>query len=303
MSLRKELVSIIIPVYNRPLELKRAIQSVLNQTYQNFEILVVDDGSEEDLKLVCDSFNDKRILFFRNEKHINANVARNRGIQEAKGEYIAMLDSDDEFLPLHLERRLQKIKEWNCDGIFGSAVITLKDETRLVLSRQPLLGEQMIDYLLGSGSATTPSHFYKSECAKKVLWDELLYRHQDFDFTVRFAASYSFMSDYEPTVLINWQNSTGKLIDLDSCVYFISKHLDYIKPRIFNSYAMQQIEIAKKQKDEKILNFFKNELIKRVNHLSIVDWFTIYEPKNNVQKFSSLLMYFITLTKVLIAQK
>ncbi len=95
----RELISVIIPVYNRTTELIRAIESVLNQTEQNFEIVIVDDGSEEDVKQACDLFNDKRIRFFRNEEHKNANVVRNMGVSMAKGDYIAMLDADDEYLP------------------------------------------------------------------------------------------------------------------------------------------------------------------------------------------------------------
>jgi glycosyltransferase involved in cell wall biosynthesis len=139
------LVSVVIPTYNRSKELARAIKSVLNQTYQNFEILVVDDGSEENLRVVCDSFNDQRIRFLRNDTHTNANVARNRGIKEAQGEYIAMLDSDDEYLPHHLSRRVEKIKEWDCDGIFGSAYIDNGEEQTLKLSRPVNKGELMLN--------------------------------------------------------------------------------------------------------------------------------------------------------------
>lgn len=139
--------------------------------------MVVDDGSEEDLKVICDSFNDQRIKFLRNDTHTNANVARNRGIKEAQGEYIAMLDSDDEYLPHHLNRRIEKIKEWDCDGIFGSAYIDNGDEQTLKLSRPLKKGELMPNYLLSTGSAPTPTHFYKTAAAKSTLWDETLLRH------------------------------------------------------------------------------------------------------------------------------
>jgi glycosyltransferase involved in cell wall biosynthesis len=145
VQIKTPLVSVVIPTYNRSKELARAIKSVLNQTYQNFEILVVDDGSEENLRVVCDSFNDQRIRFLRNNTHTNANVARNRGIKEAQGEYIAMLDSDDEYLPHHLSRRVEKIKEWDCDGIFGSAYIDNGEEQTLKLSRPVNKGELMLN--------------------------------------------------------------------------------------------------------------------------------------------------------------
>src|SRR5690554_5671170 len=211
------LVSVVIPTYNRSKELARAIKSVLNQTYQNFEILVIDDGSEENLRVVCDSFNDQRIKFLRNDTHTNANVARNRGIKEAQGEYIAMLDSDDEYLPHHLSRRIEKMSEWGCDGIFGSAILRQNETEQLYLSRPRKDNEKMSDYLLGTGGATTPSHFYKRNSALDILWAESLNRHQDLDFSIRFAAKYRFISDYLPTVVINWEETQNpKIIDLTS---------------------------------------------------------------------------------------
>lgn len=230
------LISVVIPVYNRPDELKRAIQSVLLQTFQRFEIIVVDDGSTADIHSVCASFGDFRIRIFKNDKHTNANVARNRGIHEANGEYIAMLDSDDEFFPEHLERRLEKIKEWGCDGIFGSAFVEYGTHRDMALSRPLRAGERMINYLLSDGFAPTPSHFYRREAALAVLWDETMDRHQDFDFTIRFSERFSFLCDIEPTVLVNWKTGVKRNVKYDSCIRFIDCHKSEILPRIYNFY-------------------------------------------------------------------
>lgn len=238
VQIKTPLVSVVIPTYNRSKELARAIKSVLNQTYQDFEILVVDDGSEEDLRTVCDSFNDQRIKFIRNETHTNANVARNRGIKEAQGEYIAMLDSDDEYLPHHLNRRIEKIREWDCDGIFGSAILKIQTELRTLISRPLAKNEKIVNYIFGSGGATTPSHFYRRDAAKSILWDETLLRHQDFDFSIRFGNKFKFVSDYEPTVLINWNTESPKKVDLSSCLKFLYKHIKDADPRIIVRYVI-----------------------------------------------------------------
>lgn len=230
------LVSVVIPVYNRTSELERTIHSVLNQSWQNFEILVVDDGSDVDIKHLCDSLNDERIRFFRNNEHKNANVARNRGIREARGEYIAMLDSDDEFLPGHLERRLLKIREWNCDGIFGSAYFDYGTSRELILSRPRGSSELMINYLLSDGFAPTPSHFYRREAVLEILWDETMERHQDFDFTVRFSDKFLFLSDYEPTIVVDRRPQENRNYKYNSCIRFIEKHKDQIPGRIYSSY-------------------------------------------------------------------
>lgn len=93
------LVSIIVPVYNRKDLLPRTLASVINQTYKNLEIIVVDDGSSDDIKSVVDSFNDARIKYVRHTENKGLPSARNTGLKTASGDFIAFLDSDDEYLP------------------------------------------------------------------------------------------------------------------------------------------------------------------------------------------------------------
>jgi glycosyltransferase involved in cell wall biosynthesis len=296
------LVSVIIPCYNRSLELTRAIKSVLNQTYQNYEILIIDDGSEEDLKMVCDTFNDQRIKYFRNDIHTNANVARNRGLREAQGDFVAMLDSDDEYLPHHISRRVEKIKEWNCDGIFGSAILKTQTEQRTIISRPLAKNEKMVNYILGSGSATTPSHFYRRDAAIKVLWDESLLRHQDFDFTIRFSEKFKLISDYEPTVLIHWDVDTPKYIDLQSCLKFLYKNINEADPRIIVKYVLQQSVIAKRQNDNEANDEYEKILANNIRYITIDDWFTFTAPDSSLRKVSAAFEYFTHLFISLIAK-
>tara|TARA_B100001093_G_scaffold194977_1_gene187455 strand:- start:80 stop:826 length:747 start_codon:yes stop_codon:yes gene_type:complete len=103
--MKNTLVSVIIPFYNRPIKTIRAIKSVLNQTYQNFEIILVDDGSNESLQILKDFCNKKKIKIFT-KKNAGPASARNFGIRQAKGEYIAFLDSDDLWLPNKLKVQL-----------------------------------------------------------------------------------------------------------------------------------------------------------------------------------------------------
>lgn len=101
------LVSIIMPAYNSSKTLPDSIQSVLDQTFTDWELLVIDDCSPEPLKPIVDSFQDGRIQYIRLEKNSGVAQARNRGIQAARGRYIAFLDSDDLWLPEKLEKQLQ----------------------------------------------------------------------------------------------------------------------------------------------------------------------------------------------------
>src|SRR5688572_26839751 len=96
-------VSVVIPTHNRPLMLRRAIDSVLAQTYQDFEIIVVDDGLRERSDNVVKLFEDDRIRYISHEQEHGAPAARNTGIKNSNGELIAFLDDDDEWLPQKLE--------------------------------------------------------------------------------------------------------------------------------------------------------------------------------------------------------
>lgn len=113
MSTTNELVSIIMPSYNTARFIRESIQSVLDQTYQNWELLIVDDCSTDNTDEVVASIEDDRIKYFKNEKNSGAAVSRNRALREAKGKWIAFLDSDDLWLPEKLEKQIQFMSENN----------------------------------------------------------------------------------------------------------------------------------------------------------------------------------------------
>ncbi len=128
---QKPLVSVIIPTYNRAHLIGRSIQSVLNQTYLDFEIIVVDDGSTDNTEEVIKVFqeHDKRIRFIRHENNKGAAASRNTGITAAKGEYIAFQDSDDEWFPQKLEKTLNILEAHkNIDFIFSYGKIVKAKE-------------------------------------------------------------------------------------------------------------------------------------------------------------------------------
>lgn len=103
--------SIIIPSYNRAHLLKRAVDSLLNQTFQDFEIIIVDDASKDTTSEVVKSMNDSRIRYFRNETNQERCISRNKGIELSTGKYVCFLDSDDYHLPNHLQTIYEVIIE------------------------------------------------------------------------------------------------------------------------------------------------------------------------------------------------
>ena len=106
-----ELVSVITPSYNTARFLRETIGCVLSQTYENWEMLIVDDGSTDDTDDVVASFSDPRIRYFKNERNSGAAGSRNRALREARGKWIAFLDSDDLWTPDKLEKQIRFMEE------------------------------------------------------------------------------------------------------------------------------------------------------------------------------------------------
>jgi len=112
--------SIVIPCYNREARIAHAIESVLKQTFTDFEIVVVDDASKDKSISVVQSFDDPRIKLLKNSKNLERSVSRNKGIDVAAGKYICFLDSDDYHLEEHLEKLHQLIVSKNEKGFYFS---------------------------------------------------------------------------------------------------------------------------------------------------------------------------------------
>ena len=111
--MEKGLVSVIMPSWNTGNFIAESIQSVINQTYEKWELIIVDDCSTDNTDDVVGTFADKRIKYLKNEKNSGAALTRNRALREAKGEWIAFLDSDDLWKPKKLEHQLKFMKKHN----------------------------------------------------------------------------------------------------------------------------------------------------------------------------------------------
>ncbi len=118
----RNLVSIIVPVYNASKTIEKTIKSVLNQSYNNFEIIIIDDSSTDKTFEIIEKLgkNDRRILIYKNKDNLGVALTRNLGIAIAKGEFIAFLDSDDIWNPLKLQLQLENIKRYDIDLSYTS---------------------------------------------------------------------------------------------------------------------------------------------------------------------------------------
>ena len=218
-------VSVIIPTYNRAKLIGRAIQSVLNQSYRDFEIIVVDDGSTDNTEEVVKSFNDERIKYIRHRKNRGGSAARNTGIKVAKGEYIGFLDDDDEWLPEKLEKHVEKfqVSSKNVGVIYCGSNIVLESSRVSVKKFVPVLrGNLFLNFLENNCIIMGGSTFIvRKECFKRVgLFDEALPTQQDWEMLIRISRYYEF--DIIPDALVKYYIHTNthgaRFINVDAAI-------------------------------------------------------------------------------------
>jgi len=190
-------VSVILPTYNRARTLGRAILSVLNQTYQDFELLVIDDASTDDTSELIHSIDDPRIRYIRHQDNHGAGAARNSGIKAAKGRFVAFQDSDDQWLPESLEKRVNKlhasIAEDSHTGLVFSQFIREKGKKATVFPPNHIVPskENIYPKLLEGNFISTQTTLVKRECIDDVgAFDEKLPCLLDWDLCIRLSKKY-----------------------------------------------------------------------------------------------------------------
>lgn len=228
----EELVSVIIPVYNRQKTISRAIDSVLGQTYTNIEIIVVDDGSCDDTMKVLKEYSDPRIRMFSQE-HKGACAARNQGIDEAKGVYIAFQDSDDEWMPEKLCKQVsymkkKQLKVCYCPHLlYGSDVKTIPEDYLLKDKY-----EDNIEVTLKSGNVISTQTLVvdKSVFDEVGKFDEEMPRLQDYELVIRIVQQYKVGYYAEPLVKVYRQraciSNDGKAYK-EAVYQLIKKHRNF----------------------------------------------------------------------------
>lgn len=254
------LVSVIIPTYGEPKYLKSCINSVLQQTLQDFELIIVDDNnpntnSRIKTKQLIEPLLEKdcRIKYIKHLQNKNGSAARNTGISVASGKYISFLDSDDEYLPNRLEKCYNLMEETSniIGGVFTGCEFR-RDGQKYYTEKNVKQGNYLVETLACSFMFCTGSNLF---VRKKVIeeldgFDETFYRHQDYEFLVRFFETYSLESIKEVLVIKNNENinlpSVENMINIKK--QFLDKYkylIDYLPQKDQHYiYHTQHLSIA-----------------------------------------------------------
>lgn len=219
-------ISVIIPTYNREKQIKRAIESVIRQTYGALEIIIVDDGSTDNTEDVVCQIEERKIKYVR-QKNQGACVARNRGIKEASGDYIAFLDSDDEWVSNKLERQMSHINNVGSEVSVCNYVIENNNKTKVAMSN--IHSEVFtLNELLNYNYITTGAILIKRELLQKVgMFDEKMPRYQDWELALRIARKTEIPFLNEPLLIQHVQKeSISRSTSKDKKFYALERMLE-----------------------------------------------------------------------------
>ena len=195
--------SIIISTKNRANLIKNAIKSILEQSFQDFEIIIIDNASTDNTEDIINNFNDKRITFLKNKIDKERCYARNRGIDNAKGKYICFLDSDDQFLPNHLDiihKRIQEKPETALYFTNAYEVLNFKEKRDRLCPN--IEDYNLFEYLLTFTFNPARVAIHKT-ILKEFNFDLKMPGLEDLDLWLRIASRYPIYQIKERTILYN----------------------------------------------------------------------------------------------------
>jgi len=259
-------VSVILPTYNRPALLERAIRSVLAQTFQEFEIIVVNDAGE-DIHFVLDPLNhDGRIVYIQHEANRGLAAARNTGIRAARGKYICYLDDDDRLYINHLETLVTFLENSEYEVVYTDAHRAWQRlENGKLITYQvdlPYSYDFDRDLLVGNNFIPVLCIMHTRTCLDEFgLFDESLPVLEDYELWLRISEKYPFVHLPQVTCEFSWREDGSTMTSSKQ------EQFTQIRQEIFNRYRLPQMEVRVRQLEEEVNNL--NAVIESKNrHLS-----------------------------------
>lgn len=264
---KQPLISVVLPTYNAQDTLSQTIESVLNQTYENLELIIVDDGSSDGTVEVARQYDDKRIQIFPLSKNRHICYALNEGLSHAKGEYIARIDCGDVFALNKLEKQLKYMQENpECGACFSWANLIDKDGN-IINDKFPVIFELMsseknrsqaewMEYFISYGNCIChPSAMIRKDVLNDVGWYDLAYvQGQDYDLWMRIVLKCSIYIFEECLVNCLYDVDKEEKITVDS---------EETQTRYYNERVHIIEKIFDNMDDETFVKLFGNKFRKK----------------------------------------
>jgi glycosyltransferase involved in cell wall biosynthesis len=235
-------------VYNGEKYLREAVDSILNQTFRDFEFIIVDDGSTDRTWVALQSYDDPRIVLLRNEENIGLTRSLNKGLAVARGEYIARMDADDISLPERFEKQVKALDENPCLGLVGSNTYLFNAAGRRKTKKYPQTDLEIKWYLLFSNGFSHPAVMFRHHLVKEIgFYDETLTSAQDYEFFSRIAEHCEVGNLPQPLVVRRYregrisvvqserQRATAAMVSRRNIQRLLSLHGEYHSRLVFEN--------------------------------------------------------------------
>ena len=246
---KKPLVSIITPTFNRADFLPETIESVLSQDYDNFEFLIIDDGSTDNSKEVIEGYIDSGKIRYFYQENSGQSVARNKGIAEAKGEFICFLDSDNRWLPGKLSASIKAFESHpDVDIVYGDVVLI--DEAGKEFSRNNMkrYSGQITKELLQDNCVSMNTTMTRTEKIREVDgFSEHVKVADDYDLWLRLSATCTYL--YVPELMADYRVMTNQ-ISSDKIRRFNSNE------EMIKRFIKENPSLLSNEEQQDALNFF-----------------------------------------------
>ena len=209
-------VSVLMPAYNAEKYLGEAITSILNQTFSDFELIIIDDASTDNTAKIIKSFDDKRVKYFRNKQNSGVTVSLNNGLKHCCGEFVARMDADDICFPTRFEKQVSKLQEGY--DIVGTNIIFIDEKGEKQGIRTY---SNNIDSVIRMESPLAhPSVMFRKDFLQKTGWYRTEYNSaEDYDLWIRFYTNNArFFIIQESLLLYRQHTNTVKNLKTKSTI-------------------------------------------------------------------------------------
>lgn len=290
-------ISVVMPVYNSGKFLEESIESILNQTFDNFELIIIYDKSPDNSKQIIDQYTktDDRIILVENEIKLGIAAARNRGLEIARGKYIAVMDSDDVSLPRRLEREYLFLENNPEFFLVGSQGITIDEKGNYldIIKVEEYPAKVILDYFPFVHS----SLMYRN---KKIMYRDKFFLADDYDFCLRLVSiGLKLINIDEVLVKYRLSRSSTTRTNLNKLKLYDEKAVEFFNQRLENgkdeydtfNEKLEVVPIV--DSDEYYLKYVIRNLIKNGN---IKEAKKYYEEYNKLINFKNKFKYELVLT-------
>ena len=210
------LVTVIVPTHNRAKLLKRSINSIIQQDYANIEIIIIQDNCNDNTYKIVNQFSDSRIKSIISNNSLGGAGARNLGIQNTNGEYIAFLDTDDWWVPTKLEKQIPLFSDHEVGLVYGNVWLFFDKQNKKKIYKKTklptgkILNELLNDYVIGS-----PTYVIRKKSLEKLeyFFNDNFHIIGDFDINIRLAAKFKIDCIQSPVAYYRKHNTNLSLLN------------------------------------------------------------------------------------------